>query len=117
MQKWFCRTDHVEAGRGEAVARLWPSRWFESGGLVWRNGSPYHSMTVARFREPGGPFFRPPGCNFWCRWGPQADPFLVPDSGPEIGTAVRHSIVITITGRKTDPILGPDSGTQNGSSF
>ena len=54
---------------------------------------------------------------FFATLGQKSGTVLGPDSGPEMGTAIHRSVIITIGGRKTDPILGPESGTRNGSAF
>ena len=101
---------------GEAVARLEPSKWSKSmdscGGIAHRNTAwqcPFSPAVV--------PIFATQGCIFLQLWYRKADPFWVPDSGPQTGTTIYQSLIKTIRGRKTAPVLGPESGTRNGSIF
>ena len=58
-----------------------------------------------------------PGLHFFATLGQKSGPVLGPDSGPKMGTAIHHSILITIGGRKTAPFLGRNLAPEPGPFF
>ena len=100
----------------ETKARMWAKRFRARWGGRYGRLRIADDMVLAEMQQKVQ-FSTPCVVRFWHRRPVKADPFLVPDSGPENGSRFRTFIVIPTSSKTEGSFLGPESGTENGSAF